>query len=282
VKHIYLLGYPLGHSISPAMQNATLRACGLDDWRYEKMALPADRLPAMVAALRADDCAGANVTIPHKQAIISQLDGLSDMARAIGAVNTIIKREGRLIGENTDAPGFMQALQAHHVEPRDARVYLFGAGGAAAAVGYALAGAGARQIVIVNRTPAHAQELAERLQSLFPQLGLMINHWESLNRANLIVNASALGMAPAEMNSPLPRNRALPRGAVVFDLVYNPPATQFLEDARSMGAQCIGGLDMLVYQGARAFELWTGQQAPLSVMHAAARQALEPQPGQAR
>lgn len=275
MKRIYLLGYPLSHSLSPAMQNAALQACGFGEWRYEKLPLPPERLHALVETLRTEACVGANVTIPHKQAIIPYLEGLSDAARAIGAVNTVVKRDGKLIGENTDAPGFMQALADRHIRPRHARVFLIGAGGAAAAVAFALADAGARQIVIVNRTMARAAELADQLQARFPDLELAVNWWDALRDANLVINASAIGMAPHADASPLPQGRTIPRGAVAFDLVYNPPATKFLQDAAQAGARCIGGLEMLVYQGALAFELWTGCAAPSKVMFEAAERALK-------
>src|SRR5919199_1350299 len=196
MKRIYLLGHPLGHSISPAMQNAALRARGFRDWRYEKLALPPERMRAMLDALRDPDCVGANVTIPHKQSIIPHLDELSDAARQIGAVNTIVKRDGRLVGENTDGAGFLQSLREHHIHPRHARVLIFGAGGAACAVAFALAAEGARQIVLINRTTARAAELADRLHEHFPRLELAVNWWEPLSTAHLVVNASAIGMTP--------------------------------------------------------------------------------------
>ncbi len=277
MKRIYLLGYPLAHSISPAMHNAALLARGLRDWLYEKFPLPSEQMREMIEALRAEDCVGANVTIPHKQTIIKYLDELSDEARDIGAVNTIVKRDGKLIGENTDAPGFLQSLEEHHIRPRYARAFIFGAGGAAAAVAFALAKAGAREIIIMNRTTARAAELADRLHARFPQLELAVNWWEPLRDANFIINASALGMSPKVEVSPLPREQTLPRGAIVFDLVYNPAQTKLLQDAARAGARGIGGLGMLVFQGAHSFRMWTGRDAPLLVMRAAAERALKAQ-----
>jgi shikimate dehydrogenase len=274
MKRIYLLGYPLGHSISPAMQNAALRARGFREWRYEKLALPPERMRAMLDALRDPDCVGANVTIPHKQSIIPHLDELSDAARQIGAVNTIVKRDGRLVGENTDGAGFLQSLREHHIHPRHARVLIFGAGGAACAVAFALAAEGARQIVLINRTTARAAELADRLHDHFSKLELAVNWWEPLRAAHLVVNASAIGMTPQTDASPLPPEQKLPRGAVVFDLVYNPPETKLLRDAAQSGARGIGGLEMLINQGALSFKLWTGREAPLHVMRAEAKRAL--------
>jgi shikimate dehydrogenase len=274
IKRIYLLGYPLGHSISPAMHNAALQSCGLRGWRYEKLALPPDQMSAMQEALRAADCLGANVTIPYKQTIIPLLDELSATARQIGAVNTVVKRDGKLIGENTDAPGFLQSLREHRIHPRHALAIIFGAGGAAAAVAFALANAGARQLVIINRTATRGADLADRLNSCFPSLELAVNWWEPLSHANIIVNATAMGMAPQTDASPLPPGRTIPRGAVVFDLVYSPPETKLLREAANAGARCVGGLEMLIYQGAVSFQMWTGHEAPLPVMQAAAKHAL--------
>lgn len=274
MKYIYLLGYPLDHSISPAMHNAALRACGWRDCQYETKALPPDRMNEMLEALRAPDGLGANVTIPHKQTIIPFLDDLSETALKIGAVNTIVKRDGRLIGENTDAPGFLRSLHECQIHPRHARAFIFGAGGAAAAVAFALATEGARQLVIINRSAARAADLADHLHQNFPSLELAVNWWELLPRANILVNATAIGMVPQTDASPLPPGQTVPRGGFVFDLVYNPPETKFLREAAHAGAKGIGGLDMLIYQAALSFQMWTEQEAPLQVLREAATEAL--------
>jgi shikimate dehydrogenase len=274
IKRIYLLGYPLGHSISPAMHNAALRACGLDGWRYDKLPLPPEEMGAMLEALRAAGCVGANVTIPHKQTIVPFLDELSDTARTIGAVNTVVKRDGKLNGENTDAAGFLRSLHEREIHPRGARTFILGAGGAAAAVAFALANEGAQRLVIVNRTMSRAADLAARLHAKFPSLELAANHWELLPNADILVNATAMGMAPQTDNSPIPPQLVIPRGAVVFDLVYNPSETKLMREAADAGARCIGGLEMLVYQAAYSFRMWTGCEARVEVMREAAREAL--------
>jgi shikimate dehydrogenase len=280
LKYLYLLGYPLGHSISPAMQNAALRACGLDGIRYVTKPMPPDKMREMIAALRAPDCLGANATVPHKQSILPHLDGLTEQAREIGAVNTVVKRAGaggklQLIGENTDAYGLAEALKVAQVTIQETCAVILGAGGAAAAAGHVLAEGGVRELVLLNRTPERGVELADRLNGRFPRLMLAINDWSALERARLVINATSVGMMPHAEESPLPENCVLARGATVFDLVYNPPTTRLLRDAQKQGARAIGGLEMLIYQGARAFELWTGQKAPLDVMRAAATSALE-------
>lgn len=273
MMHIFLIGYPIGHSLSPAIHNAALRAVGLD-WRYELMETRPDEVPAAVARLRAADCAGANVTIPYKERIGEWLDGLGESARRIGAVNTVIKRDGKLIGENTDGIGFMQALRDAHIDPHRARVVILGAGGAARAIAFALAEAGAQSIVVLNRTPRRARLVVDLLSRHFPQLELGLNLAGALRSADMIVNATPVGMSPKPYESPLPTGSGVPRGTVVFDLVYCPAETQFLRDAARVGARPLGGLGMLVHQGAATFKLWTGREPPLEVMFDAARLAL--------
>jgi shikimate dehydrogenase len=275
MKYLYLLGYPLGHSISPAMQNAALAERKLRATRYVKNPMPPEKMRDMILALRAPHCLGANVTVPHKQTIMPHLDELTDLAREIGAVNTILKKDGKLIGDNTDAYGFLQALRVRKIHPQNARVAILGAGGAAAAAAYALAQEGAREIIFLNRTLSRSIELADRLNNRFPALELALNDWDALDDMHLIINATSVGMAPKTDESPLPTRYVIPKRAVVFDLVYNPPATKFLRDAKRNGARIIGGLEMLVYQGARAFELWTGERAPVRVMRDAASKALQ-------
>ena len=279
MKYLYLLGYPLGHSISPAMQNAALAARNIRATRYVKNPLPPEKMREMILALRAPHCLGANVTVPHKQTILPHLDELTDLAREIGAVNTILKQDGNLIGDNTDAYGFLQALRVRKIHPQNARVAILGAGGAAAAAAYALAQAGAQEIVFLNRTLSRSIELADRLNQRFPELELALNDWDVLEEMHLIINATSVGMAPHADESPLPARYLFPRDAIVFDLVYNPPVTKFLREAKARGARVIGGLEMLVYQGARAFELWTGERAPVRVMRDAASKALREMQG---
>ncbi len=267
----YLIGDPVEHSLSPAMQNAALRASRLA-WQYELLETPRDRLGDAVARLRADDCAGANVTIPYKEAVLGWLDGLSENARQMGAVNTIIKREGKLIGENTDGYGFMQSLRDARIDVCGARAVILGAGGAARAVAFALADAGVASITIINRTAARAATLADALHQDYPNLALAVNRHAALDDATLIVNATPLGMSPHEDASPMPT--AFPRGAVAFDLVCRPLQTPFRRDAERAGARTMGGIEMLVHQGAAAFKLWTGRDAPVDVMVEAAEAAL--------
>lgn len=261
------------------MQNAALRECGISDTEYVKNPMPPEKMDEMLTALHAADCLGANVTVPHKQTILSHLDELTDLAREIGAVNTILKRTDtggrvKLVGDNTDAYGLVQALRVRDIVLHGMCVVILGAGGAAAAAAYALAGEGAGEMILLNRTLARSVELADRLHIKFPDLALAINDWDVVKRADLIVNATSVGMSPHPDASPLPNASILAQDAIVFDLVYNPPATKLLRQAEQRGARVIGGLDMLIYQGARAFELWTGEHAPVEVMQTAATHAL--------
>jgi shikimate dehydrogenase len=274
MKRVFLIGQPVAHSVSPAMQNAALRAHGLD-WRYELLETPRAHLPAAIQRVRADDCAGANVTIPHKESVVEFLDDVTPAARQIGAVNTIVKRDGKLIGENTDGYGALQTLREARVELRDARIIVLGAGGAARAAVFAFAAAGVQSIGIINRTSARAVALANSLRAHFPRLALTINQHEWIGDAELVVNATSVGMTPRVDESPMPTGIALPRGAATFDMVYRPQETRFLRDAGKSGAHTIGGLSMLAHQGAVAFTLWTGRAAPVQVMFDAARRALE-------
>jgi shikimate dehydrogenase len=273
MKRVFLLGYSITHSLSPPMHNAAFRVLNLD-WQYELLETPRERLCEAVAQLRSDDCAGANVTVPHKQAVIELLDDLSGMARMMGAVNTIVARNGRLIGDNTDGVGFMTALQVSHADPRHACVAILGAGGAARAVAFALAAAGAREITLINRTPRHAAELADQLYAQFPHLRLAVNRLDAVTESSILINATPVGMWPNVADSPLPTGQRISPQTIVVDLVYNPLETRFLREAKQMGGHPINGLGMLVHQGAAALRLWTGQEAPVKVMFDAARKAI--------
>jgi len=273
MKRIFLLGYPVSHSISPAMQNAALHDLGID-WQYELLATPPNQLRDTVARLRDADCIGANITIPHKQAVMQFLDATSERARQIGAVNTLVKRDGKLIGDNTDVYGVLQTLVDEHVSVRGARVVVLGAGGAARGTVFALGEAGVASIAILNRTPAHAHTLADFTREQFPNVAVTVNNIKALNDAELIINTTSVGMTPHTNASPMPEGISFPRRAIAFDLVYRPLQTRFLKDAERAGAKTISGLGMLVHQGALSLKLWTGRDAPAQMMWNAASNAL--------
>ncbi|MDO8750011.1 MAG: shikimate dehydrogenase [Dehalococcoidia bacterium] len=272
-----IIGYPLGHSISPAFQQAAFDHYGMDA-RYLVWETPADGLAQRIQSLRGPNVLGANVTVPHKEAVRSRLDTLSEATQRTGAVNTIVNRNGLLEGHNTDVPGFLRALKEDGgFDPKGKRVLLLGAGGAARAVAYALSGAGVASLTIANRTVERAQRLIQVLNigAIAKAVPMNRDALATEKGWDLIVNTTTLGMwhSPGEGESPLPAGLILSH-ALVYDLVYNPPETPLLREARRAGARTLGGLPMLVYQGAAAFQLWTGKEAPLSVMFEAAQKAL--------
>jgi shikimate dehydrogenase len=272
-----LLGWPVGHSVSPPMHNSAFAALGLD-WRYVPLPVspaPAERIGEAVRGLVALGLRGANVTVPHKQAVIPFLDQLTPAAQAIGAVNTIlVDPNGELHGDNTDARGFIADLRDHGVDPAGQRVLVIGAGGSARAVVYGLAEAGAASISILNRTESRAASLVNDLSPHFPACPIAAKAFPqalaaAAGNAELIVNCTSLGMTP-DVDG-LPWDAALPfrTDQVVYDLVYNPPLTRLIAAARADGATAIGGKGMLVWQGAFAFVWWTGVEPPIEVMKAA-------------
>jgi shikimate dehydrogenase len=282
-KLVGLIGYPIEHSLSPAMHNRAFAARNLN-WRYLPLPVHPERLGEAVAGLRALGFVGANVTVPHKEAVMSYLDHVAPEAQAIRAVNTIVVREGgELIGHNTDWNtdwrGFLTALSEGGFDPQGKRAVVLGAGGAARAVVYALAHAGA-QVTVLNRTPARAQTLVQDFTPLFPSLSLLSlpltsrTLEEQANEAHLLANATPVGTWPELDKSLWPEDLSFPGHLTVFDLVYNPRQTKLLRQAQAAGAKSIGGLGMLVYQGAAAFELWTGEKAPVKTMYEAASRTL--------
>jgi shikimate dehydrogenase len=269
-----LLGWPVAHSRSPAMHNAAFAELGLD-WDYLLLPVRPEHVLDAARGIRGFGFAGANVTVPHKQAVMQCLDEVTDEARAIGAVNTILNQDGWLTGYNTDAIGFLRALREAGFDPRGCRAVLLGAGGAARAVLYALLAARA-EVTLVNRNVQRGRRLAEEFEAMFrarvPVLPLVHSHalQDVVDHADLLANATSLGMQPQVDASPLPSKLTLNRRLTVYDLVYQPINTRLLTDARAAGALGIDGLGMLVHQGAAAFTLWTGRDAPLEVMRVAA------------
>lgn len=254
-----LFGYPVAHSASPRMHNAAFAALGLADWRYELWETAPEDLGGRIAALQANpDIAGANVTIPHKQAVVAHLDGVSEHALAIGAVNTLFRAGGRLLGDNTDWIGFLDDLRRHGLGSlAGARALILGAGGSARAICYALVRAGA-EARVVNRDPARAEALAASLPGV--RALPMLDQAQAL-ATDLIINCTSAGMEPHETTTPWPEHLAWPGGATVYDLVYKPATTRLMRDAAGAGLRILGGIGMLAEQGAEAFSLWTGRDA---------------------
>lgn len=273
-----VIGHPVEHTSSPAMHNAALRALGLD-WVYVAFGVRPEQLGQALAGMRALQIRGLNVTVPHKVAVMAHLDGISPEARAIGAVNTIDNRDGRLTGHNTDAFGALESLrQDGGLEPFPPQVALLGAGGAARAILYGLLQrAEIEQIALLNRTPEKAERLAADLDPGGKRVaaGALDEHSKDpIRQAGLLINATSIGMHPRQGESPLPDPSCLHAGMVVLDIVYHPLETCLLRQAREAGARAVDGLGMLARQGARAFEIWTGTSPPVEVMRRAALERL--------
>jgi len=265
-KLVVLLGNPLGHSRSPAMHNSVFDKLGLD-YLYLPVEVDAQNLHSVFSGLKRMNVAGFNVTIPHKQRIMPLLDDIDPLARSIGAVNTISVEQGRTRGYNTDGEGFLMSLQ-QELGPGAIpdRVFILGCGGAARAIGMTLAARGTSRIYLCNRTLARAADLAVDINALAANCAEVIEPEPArmrpaLDDSRVLINATSLGMAPEPDNLPLEPS-VLHRELVVADIVYNPLMTRLLELARSIGCRIVTGRGMLIYQGALAFELWTGVAPP--------------------
>ena len=280
--HLGLIGYPVSHSLSPKIQTAALKACGLEG-DYSLFPIhPDDKagLADWISRIRTREITGLNVTIPHKQNVIEFLDELTPASHAIGAVNVIYFQNDRLIGENTDAPGFLSDLKKFLATEargcRDLRALILGAGGSARAVVYALI-KGGWQVTILSRRIEQAQQLARAFtssqltNSQLTNYQLQITTFTGLQPStfDLIVNTTPVGMSPNTDQSPWPANLPFPPRAAVYDLVYNPRETKLVCDARAQGLQAITGLGMLIEQAALGFALWTGIKAPSEIFRSA-------------
>jgi shikimate dehydrogenase len=274
MRHIYLLGYPVAHSLSPAMQNAAIKSLGLD-YEYRLMPVPPAELAVKVKELKAPSVAGFNVTIPHKVAVIPLLDELDETATRVGAVNTVTKAGGGIRGYNTDSVASMRVLREAYGDLSGCRVAILGAGGAARAVAAGLAPHAGR-ITMLARDAAKAKTLAEEINtstgSEMKSASIGDAH-DIIRRADILVNATPAGMHPNTDDTPTDVSN-LHRDLLVFDLIYNPEKTRLIREAEAAGARTVGGLAMLVYQGAEALRLWTGKEAPEALMLEAARAAL--------
>jgi len=274
-----LIGDPVEHSVSPAMHNAAFSHLKLD-YIYLPFRVGEKHLTGAIDGARALGVRGLNITIPHKVAVIPLLDRLDPLAEKIGAVNTIVNDNGIFRGYNTDAGGFLKALLYRGVEPQGKRAVVLGAGGVSRAISLALAENGA-ELVILNRQQEMdwAVELAGNISRLS---GKEVKAFElneqnlraALDDADLLVNATSVGMSPDTSQTPVAKKLLKP-GLVVFDVVYNPIKTRLLAEAGEAGAKTISGIDMLIWQGALAFEMWTGLKPPVEIMKLEAVKALK-------
>ena len=272
-KLVGIIGWPVEHTLSPVMQNEAFKALGMN-WRYLPFPTrPAD-LPDAIRGIRALGIKGVNLTIPHKEAVLPLLDELSPAARAIGAVNTVlVEPDGTLFGENTDALGFGEDLKAHGIDVAGKNALVLGAGGAARAVVYTLLEMGA-SVCVLNRSVDRAEMLAKEMAGKTSGeacAGRLDEIPQKAGWAYLVVNTTPVGMWPAVDASPWPEEVRFKPGQVAYDVIYRPQETLFMAHARKCGAKAVGGIGMLVRQGAAAFRLWTGKEPPLAVMEAAVK-----------
>ncbi|MDA1191232.1 MAG: shikimate dehydrogenase [Candidatus Poribacteria bacterium] len=273
-----VIGDPISHTRSPAMHNAAIRSLGLN-WVYVPFHVTPENLPSAVAGFRASGVRGINATIPHKEALIPLVDKMSPEAEFVGAINTLVfEEDGRIYGDNTDARGFLRAMEeVGFPSPKGSKVVVMGAGGASRAVVAALARAGASEIVVANRTASKAHRLADELSDRMgvTACGCGLDSAGLLKAAEgsaLLVNTTSAGMhthdalsLPDELFAPTMR---------VYDIIYAPPETPLLRQAANRGCQTLNGLGMLVHQGAIALELWSGKTAPVEVMRDALIESL--------
>lgn len=260
-----VIGDPVAHSVSPLMHG---RAFAYTGFNGIYLAFQVKDLPGAVAGIRALGLKGVSVTIPHKVALMELIDEVDETARRIGAVNTLVNRQGRLWGCNTDCPGAVRALK-EKISIRDKRVVILGAGGAARAVGFGIKAEGGR-VTIANRTLQRGQSLARDLDSEF----LLLKDIRQLD-CDILINTTPVGMHPQVEVTPVSKD-LLSRDMVVMDAVFNPLQTRLLKDAQSCGCTTVDGATMLVYQGVQQFELWTEQRAPVEIMKRAVWEALNP------
>jgi len=259
MKRLAVLGYPVAHSRSPAMQNAALAELGLgDEWRYEAIEVAPDRFEARVRAMAGEGFVGANVTVPHKSAALALADSLSETAREIGAANTLSFAGGEIRAENTDAQGLLDALPE---PPNGARALVLGAGGAARAIVWALLREGA-EVEVWNRTELRSRHLCEELGGTPVRSPSVPDH-------GIVVNSTAVGLHGEDPFAELPLVAGFTADQVVVDMVYGAEPTALLRAAEAAGARTVDGLEVLVRQGAHSLRLWTSREAPLDTMRAA-------------
>ncbi len=280
MKQVGLVGYPISHSLSPFMQQAAFDALNIDA-KYVLWETTQEQLAGKIASLRSPSVLGANVTIPYKETVLQLVDECDSFAARIGAINTIVNRDGRLFGYNTDTQGFITALLEFDAYPFDCagkKVVILGTGGAARAAAMGLLENEVSEVVLLGRTESHLQNILSHLSTVSVEYhkttrikGNLFSDaevTEFLANADLVVNATPVGLRVNDQTLLIDVN-ALPVTTLVMDMIFNPPLTPLLRNARAHGCQVLNGLSMLLYQGALAFELWTGCPAPIDVMQKA-------------
>lgn len=274
MKQLFVIGDPVAHSLSPLLHQTMIDQTGAA-YRYDVRTVRPEDLPAFVRWAKDGGCAGFNVTMPHKEAILPLLDEVDTTAASCGAVNTVCIREGRAIGHNTDGTGFLDSLAGQGFYPQGRTVLLLGAGGAAKAVGHALTAAGAGRVIVCARRLERATALAAQLPGCGEGIVLAQDAIRQAAAAcDLLVNATPLGMAGSPAFARLDFLQAMPPHAVVYDLVYHPRRTALLEAAARQGLRTVGGIDLLIRQAVRAFTFFTGETPDTAALYDALREPL--------
>ena len=285
-KALGIFGHPISHTLSPVMHNAVIKALGLD-MAYLPFEVKPPNLKEAINGIKSLGIIGVNITIPHKESVIRFLDDISEEARLVGAVNTIVNKDRKLVGYNTDGSGYMASLKEElGFNPKSKRIIIIGAGGAARGILAALATQKPKSITVANRTLSRAVSLIKTFKgkfrdTRFEAIDLDNNMLKmSFNSVDLLINTTSVGMKQGKtLKIPL---ETLPKIAIVSDIIYNPLETLLLKKAKKIGLTTHGGLGMLVHQGARSFKLWTGMDAPMNVMRKAALKALKMEVGSRR
>ncbi len=272
-----VIGEPIEHTLSPLMHNAAFEALRLDYVFLAFRVKPAE-VESAVNGMRALNIRGLNITMPHKSTVIKHLDRVDLSAQIVNSVNTVLNKENLLFGFNTDGVGALKALKENGVELKGRKVLLLGAGGAARAIAYTMAKE-ADELAVLNRTVKQAQALAKLLEKSFNKkisTGSLspTDIQSNLKDSDILINATSVGMKPRAEESPVPL-KLLRSNLAVMDIVYNPLETKLAKDAKAAGARVVSGVEMLIYQGAASFELWTGKSAPIEVMRQAALSHLQ-------
>jgi shikimate dehydrogenase len=263
-----IIGWPIEHTLSPAMHNAAYESLSLD-YCYVPFPVSPDALKDAINAIKALNIRGINVTVPHKENVMAYLDEIDTEAACIGAVNTLVNAEGKLIGYNTDGKGFMQSLAENAINTEDKDILIIGAGGAAHAVGYSLVKK-AKSLSLFGRTKERVEKLVHDLNTIKNSV-LSCNDLSAVGRYHMIINATPLGLRKED---PLPFDTSsLKPGQIVYDLIYK--KTRLLEQASKKGCVTVSGLGMLLWQGVFTFELWTGRMPDVDVMRNALLQAMK-------
>jgi shikimate dehydrogenase len=272
-----VIGDPIEHTLSPLMHNAAFQALNLD-YVFLAFKVKSAEVANAAAGMRALNIRGLNVTMPHKSSVMNHLDRIDLSAQIVNSVNTILNKDSTLFGFNTDGVGALRALRENGVELKGRKVLLLGAGGAARAIAYSMAKE-ADELAVLNRSVKPAQELSRLLQKTFNKkiaVGSLspgdVEH--NLQDSDILINATSVGMKPKPDDSPVPP-KLLRRNLAVMDIVYNPLETKLAKEAKAAGAKVVSGVEMLIYQGAASFEIWTGKSAPVEVMRQAALNHLQ-------